>query len=66
ETKGTGITANAVAPSIIVTGANKESMPKADFSKWVTPQEIAQLILYLCSDEAKSISGNVIEIYGGV
>lgn len=66
ETKGTGITANAIAPSIIVTEANKQSMPKADFSKWVTPQEIAQLILYLCSDEAKSVSGNVIRIYGGV
>ncbi len=66
ETKGTGITANAIAPSTIVTEANKQSMPKADFSKWVTPQEIAQLILYVCSDEAKSVSGNVIKIYGGV
>ena len=66
ETKGTGITANAIAPSIILTEANKQSMPKADSSKWVTPQEIAQLILYLCSDEAKSVSGNVIKIYGGV
>jgi NAD(P)-dependent dehydrogenase (short-subunit alcohol dehydrogenase family) len=66
ETKGTGITANAIAPSTIVTEANKQSMPKADFSKWVTPQEIAQLILYLCSDEAKSVSGNVVKMYGGV
>jgi len=66
ETKGTGVTANAIAPSIIVTDPNKKSMPKADFSKWVTPHEIAQLILYLCSDEAKSVSGNVIRIYGGV
>ncbi len=66
ETKGTGITANAIAPSTIVTEANKQSMPKADFSKWVTPEEIAQLALYLCSDEAKSVSGNVIKIYGGV
>jgi NAD(P)-dependent dehydrogenase (short-subunit alcohol dehydrogenase family) len=66
ETKGTGVTANAIAPSIILTDANRESMPKAEFSKWVTPQEIAQLILYLCSDESKSVSGNVIKIYGGV
>lgn len=66
ETKGTGITANAIAPSIILTEANKQSMPKAKFDKWVTPQEIAHLILYLCSDEAKSVSGNVIKIYGGV
>jgi len=66
ETKGTGITANAIAPSIILTDANRHSMPSADFSRWVTPQEIAEMALYLCSDEAKSISGNVIKMYGGV
>jgi NAD(P)-dependent dehydrogenase (short-subunit alcohol dehydrogenase family) len=41
-------------------------MSDADFSNWVRPEEIAALILYLCSDEAKSVSGNVIKIYGGV
>ena len=66
ETKGSGITANAIAPSIIVTRSNQDSMPGADFSKWVTPNEIAELVLYLCSDQAKSISGNVIKIYGAV
>jgi NAD(P)-dependent dehydrogenase (short-subunit alcohol dehydrogenase family) len=66
ETKGTGITANAIAPSIILTEANRSSMPDADSSKWVTPQEIAELILYLCSDHASAISGNTIKIYGGV
>ena len=66
EVKGTGITANAIAPSIIVTKANQESMPGADYSKWVEPDEIADLVLYLCSDEAKSVNGNVIRISGGV
>ena len=66
ETKGTGITANAIAPSIILTEANKQSMPEADFNKWVTPEEIAQLILFLCSDHARSVSGNVIKTYGGI
>lgn len=65
ETRGTGITANAIAPSTILTEANRRSMPDADFSKWVTPKEIAHLAIYLCSDEARSISGNVIKIYGG-
>jgi len=65
ETRGTGITANAIAPSTILTEANKLSMPNADFSKWVKPAEIAELALYLCSDEAGSVSGNVIKIYGG-
>lgn len=66
ETKGTGITANAIAPSIILTEANKEWMTKADAEKWVTPEEIATLVLYLCSDTARSISGNAIKMFGGV
>ena len=66
EVKGTGITANAIAPSIILTEPNRRSMPGADTGKWVTPEEIASLILYLCSDEARSVSGNVIKIFGGV
>lgn len=65
ETKGTGITANAIAPSTILTEANKMSMPNADFTQWVGPEEIAELALYLCSDEAGSVSGNVVKIYGG-
>ena len=66
EVRGSGITANAIAPSIILTEANKLSMPDADFKKWVTPGEIANLILYLCSDDARSINGNTIKIYGGM
>ena len=66
EVKGTGVTANAIAPSIILTDSNRASMPDADRSKWVTPEEIAALVGYLCSDDARSISGNVIKIYGGV
>jgi NAD(P)-dependent dehydrogenase (short-subunit alcohol dehydrogenase family) len=66
EVKGTGITANAIAPSIILTEANKQSMPNADFTKWVTPEEIARLILYLCLDDARSVNGNVVRIFGGV
>ncbi len=66
EVKGTGITANAIAPSIVVTEANKQWMTKKDEGKWVTPEEIASLIHFLCSDMAGSISGNTIKIYGGV
>jgi len=46
------ITVNAVLPSIIDTSANRASMPKADFTKWVTPQELADVILFLISDAA--------------
>lgn len=66
ETKGSGITANAIAPGIIVTAANRASMPSADVSRWVTPEEIAALVLFLCSESARSISGNVLKVYGGV
>jgi NAD(P)-dependent dehydrogenase (short-subunit alcohol dehydrogenase family) len=66
EVRGTGITANAIAPSIIDTAANRASMPGADFGRWVLPEEIAELMVFLCSDHARSISGNVVKIYGGV
>lgn len=66
EVKGSGITSNAIAPSIILTEANKQWMTKADDGKWVTPEEIASLVLYLCSDNARSMSGNTIKVYGGV
>jgi NAD(P)-dependent dehydrogenase (short-subunit alcohol dehydrogenase family) len=66
EVKGSGITANAIAPSIIDTEANRRSMPGADIRRWVPPQEIAELVLFLCSDAARSMNGNVIKIFGGV
>lgn len=66
EVKGTGITANAIAPSIIATEANIRSSPGEDYSKWVQPSEIAELILYLCSDAARSVNGAVINVYGGI
>ncbi len=66
ETKASGVTVNAIAPSIILTDDNKQSMPNADFSKWVTTDEIAELILFLCSERARSISGNVVRIFGGL
>ena len=66
EVKGSGITANAIAPGIILTPSNRASMPSADTSRWVTPDEIARLVLFLCSEDARSLSGNVIKMYGGV
>jgi NAD(P)-dependent dehydrogenase (short-subunit alcohol dehydrogenase family) len=66
ELKGTGITANAIAPSIIKTQANSESMPDADSSRWVTPEEIAELMLALCSESGRSVNGACIPVFGGV
>lgn len=64
EVKDQGITANAVLPSTIDTAANRKAMPKADFSKWVQPESIARLLVWLCSDEAADVNGAVIPIYG--
>jgi NAD(P)-dependent dehydrogenase (short-subunit alcohol dehydrogenase family) len=66
ELKGTGVTVNAIAPSIILTEANRKAMPRADTSAWVPPEEIASVIEFLCSREARSISGNILMMYGGV
>src|SRR5918912_2384186 len=56
------ITVNAVLPSIIDTAANRADMPKADFSKWVTPQELAEVILFLASDAASGVTGALIPV----
>jgi len=64
EVKDSGITANAVLPSVIDTPANRKAMAGADFSKWVAPESIAQLIVWLCSDAAANLSGAAIPIYG--
>lgn len=60
------VTVNAVLPSIIDTSANRADMPKADFSKWVTPQELADVILFLASDAASGVTGALIPVGGRV
>jgi NAD(P)-dependent dehydrogenase (short-subunit alcohol dehydrogenase family) len=60
------ITVNAVLPSIIDTTANRASMPKADFAKWVTPQELAEVILFLISDAASAVTGALLPVSGRV
>jgi 3-oxoacyl-[acyl-carrier protein] reductase len=65
EMKGT-VTVNAVLPSIIDTPANRRDMPKADFSKWVSPHELANIILFLASPEASAVTGALIPVSGRV
>ncbi|MBR0715900.1 SDR family oxidoreductase [Bradyrhizobium liaoningense] len=60
------VTVNAVLPSIIDTQANRASMPNADFAKWVTPQELAEVILFLASDAASAVTGALIPVSGRV
>jgi NAD(P)-dependent dehydrogenase (short-subunit alcohol dehydrogenase family) len=64
EVKGTGVRVNSILPSIIDTEANRKAMPGADFAKWPKPQEIARVILFLCSDDARVIHGAAVPVYG--
>jgi NAD(P)-dependent dehydrogenase (short-subunit alcohol dehydrogenase family) len=60
------LTVNAVLPSTIDTPANRASMPKADFAKWVTPQELADVMLFLASGGASAVSGALLPVSGRV
>ena len=59
ELKDHGITVNAVLPSTIDTPANRADMPKADFTRWVAPSDLASVIVYLLSDDARAVTGRV-------
>lgn len=64
EYRERGITANSILPRIIDTHANREAMPKANFSRWPKPEEIAKVVLFLTSDDSKLVSGAAIPVYG--
>lgn len=64
DVRGKGVRINTILPSIIDTPANRKAMPKADFAKWPKPEEIARVVLFLCSEDAKVIHGAAIPVYG--
>lgn len=66
ELKPRGITVNAVLPSVIDTPPNRKDMPKADFGKWVKPAQLADVIVFLLSDQASAITGALIPVVGRV
>ena len=66
ELKQRGITVNAILPSIIDTPPNRKDMPKADFGKWVKPEQLADVIVFLLSDRASAITGALIPVVGRV
>jgi NAD(P)-dependent dehydrogenase (short-subunit alcohol dehydrogenase family) len=65
ENSDKGIAANVILPGTMDTPANRAAMPNADFSKWVQPIQVAQLLVHLMSDLASQVNGAVIPVYGG-
>lgn len=63
EVRDQGIHVNAVLPSVIDSAPNRESMPKADFSKWVEPTDLAEAIVFLASSAANALYGVSLEVY---
>jgi NAD(P)-dependent dehydrogenase (short-subunit alcohol dehydrogenase family) len=64
DAKGNGVCINSILPSIIDTPANRKAMPGANFAAWPKPEDIAQVVLFLSSDAAKTIHGAAIPVYG--
>jgi NAD(P)-dependent dehydrogenase (short-subunit alcohol dehydrogenase family) len=64
DLKGSGVRVNSILPSIIDTEANRKAMPKADFAKWPKAEDIARVILFLCSDDSKVIHGAALPVFG--
>jgi NAD(P)-dependent dehydrogenase (short-subunit alcohol dehydrogenase family) len=64
DLKGTGVRVNSILPSIIDTAANRQAMPNADFAVWPKPEDIAKVILFLCSDQAVLVHGAAVPVYG--
>jgi NAD(P)-dependent dehydrogenase (short-subunit alcohol dehydrogenase family) len=66
ELKATSVTVNAVLPSILDTAVNRADMPDADFSTWVQPEDLAAVILFLASEEARAVTGALVPVTGKV
>ncbi|HJR13277.1 MAG TPA: SDR family NAD(P)-dependent oxidoreductase [Rhodanobacteraceae bacterium] len=66
ELKPRGITVNALLPSIIDTPPNRKDLPKANFDKWVKPAQLADVIVFLLSEQASAITGALIPVVGRV
>jgi NAD(P)-dependent dehydrogenase (short-subunit alcohol dehydrogenase family) len=64
ELRHQGINVNCVLPGTIDTPQNRQEMPNADHSRWVPPEAIADVILFLVSDAARAINGAAIPVYG--
>ena len=63
EAKGHNVVTSVIAPSTIDTPQNRQSMPNADPTKWVKPEQIAEVIYFHCTDAASALRENVLKVY---
>jgi NAD(P)-dependent dehydrogenase (short-subunit alcohol dehydrogenase family) len=66
EVKDRGVTVNAILPGTIDTPQNRKAMPKADTSRWVAPEAIADVVVFLASDGARAVTGAAVPVFGRV
>ena len=64
EVRQQGVNVNALLPSLIDTPRNRADMPNADYSKWVSPEALADVVCFLLSDAAKAVHGALIPVRG--
>jgi NAD(P)-dependent dehydrogenase (short-subunit alcohol dehydrogenase family) len=64
ELKTANINVNCIMPGTIDTPQNRKAIPKGDYSKWVEPAALADVILFLISDAARAINGAAVPVYG--
>lgn len=64
ENRDAGVTANVVLPGTMDTAANRKAMPDADFSKWLQPSDVADLVLWLADERGGHITGSAIPTDG--
>jgi NAD(P)-dependent dehydrogenase (short-subunit alcohol dehydrogenase family) len=66
EVKGTGVAAMAIMPSVIDTPVTRKNFPKAPFAKFVKPEQIADVLVWLSTQEAGAVNGSILRLYGGL
>lgn len=64
ELKDKNINVNCILPGMIDTPPNRQAMPEADYSKWVAPEALADVILFLASDAARALHGAALPVFG--
>jgi NAD(P)-dependent dehydrogenase (short-subunit alcohol dehydrogenase family) len=64
EGSSVGVSTSVIVPATIDTPQNREAMPSADFNSWVKPEDIAEMMVMICSEKDSSLRDPVIKMYG--